>query len=270
MPYLQFDLDAMRKVDMAAQAVGVHPGFVAWGLLRLWEHVWRTKTDTVAIFDLDGCFSGNEKLRPLLAHYGFIEPLPDGQSFRVRGAKERLFGAVESGAKGGKKTASSGKSLSNLKQFSVPKAAEGSTEGSPKAPSDKPPIPSEGSPKLTQHPASSIQKDSPFPGAPLIECLQEVFRQERNGAHYEPSLDDTNIALRAINQKNTGGDAEIIRRYRMALRNRGYPKVATLTELARFWDHFAAPEPVPIHGKPKPEPKPKDPNRPTGVVANEF
>lgn len=148
-PYLQLDFDAKRQAAMASNALGLdHPGRVLWGLSDLWEHVFRTKDDTVSEIVLAACFGSDPRAPEVLEAFGFLERLDGG--WRVRGAKKRLFGQRESGSRGGKKTAASGKSLRNLRQFQPP-ATEGSTEGSPKAPSV-------GHRRLTEaHPASSIQ-----------------------------------------------------------------------------------------------------------------
>lgn len=88
MPYLSFDLDGKKRAALAARALGVGPGVIAWGLLELWEYAWGAKCDVVGELVLDGCFGPDERIRAALVVYGFLEVA--GAAWRVRGASKYL------------------------------------------------------------------------------------------------------------------------------------------------------------------------------------
>lgn len=148
--YLPLEIDGKRHAALCARALGLHPGIVLWGLSELWEHVWRTHEDVISDLMLDACFTPEPRLRDALVAFGFIEKVPAG--WRVRGAKRWLFGQREAGSKGGQKTASSGKSLRNLRQ-NKGTSTEALIEAAPKHPSKHHRSDSEAHPPPnTQHP----------------------------------------------------------------------------------------------------------------------
>jgi hypothetical protein len=107
--YIAFELDAFDDAEAAARAAGTSADVIMAGLLRLWRHCWRHKTDQVVPSQLLGIFGTS--VSPALVAFGFLEELEAG--FRVRGA-ERYLRIQKARSAGGK--AASG----NLKQNQKP------------------------------------------------------------------------------------------------------------------------------------------------------
>ena len=147
MSYLAVDLDAKTAMPKVARAAGLSVGDVAWGLMELWEHAWREKTDVATGPVLAGCFGGGAATTDALVAFGFLEPTQDG--YRIRGAS-RYLRIQEARSKGGK--ASSG----NLKRGAKKARQPGVTPGSlPAAAGDQPGSVPGSAPAL---PASSEQR----------------------------------------------------------------------------------------------------------------
>lgn len=101
MPYLAFDLDAMARAEAAARSIGVADTLVKGGLLNLWAHCFKEKTDRVMVIQLAGFFGVVPIAAPLVA-FGFLEE--DGDAYRVKGA-DRYLRVVKGRREGGLKAA---------------------------------------------------------------------------------------------------------------------------------------------------------------------
>lgn len=138
MPYIQVELDAMKRVPDAARVACIPEHQMGWGLVRMWSHCWDRKVETVTEDQLVGLFATEDPARLVraLIAFDFLEANASG-CFRVRGAKRYLrLGDIraEAGRLGGLKTAALGKSLGNL----LSKRAGSSMEaGTPKPPKQK-------------------------------------------------------------------------------------------------------------------------------------
>ncbi len=190
MPYLPVDLDAKRKMGLVARAVGVSPGEVLWGLLELWEHVWRTKADVVTTLYLSGCLGPRMDLHAALVDAGFLERV--GDAYRVKGASKWLFGA-EGTSRGGH--AAKGNLIPGARQkkaaeeaLGSPSTAEGTLSaplGSLSAPSRlsrEPPLGSLSALSASsQQPTTPTSKEEEAPAAPAapseVEQLQGLWNE---------------------------------------------------------------------------------------------
>lgn len=142
MPYLPVDLDAKRKAEFVDRAFGLSKGATIGGLLDAWEHVWRSKSDTLGELYITGCFGADARVRAGVVEAGFLEQLDDGQ-WRVKGAKKWLF-AMEGRSRGGHAA------KANLVPGAIhrqPKGAEDQKGGSS--------APAEGQPKASRTPPSA-------------------------------------------------------------------------------------------------------------------
>lgn len=103
MPYLSFDLDALRRVPKVAAAAGVEAGLICYGLLQLWEEAWRSKKTTATFTHLRAFFPGAkpDALADALELFGFVEK-QGPSTFRIRGA-ERYLRISKARSEGGKK-----------------------------------------------------------------------------------------------------------------------------------------------------------------------
>lgn len=92
MPYLQFDLDALKQVPDAARSAGLPEAELGYGLVRTWSYCWQRKTDRVKRAHLAGFFGGtrDSRLPEALEAFGFIERCPNEEDYRIRGAERRL------------------------------------------------------------------------------------------------------------------------------------------------------------------------------------
>lgn len=88
MPFIAFELDAIRNVHLAATAAQLEPALVSHGLLQMWEWCWREKQDSVNGTHLRGFFGG-VLCSDALTAFGFLEETDVGK-FRVRGADRYL------------------------------------------------------------------------------------------------------------------------------------------------------------------------------------
>ncbi len=87
MPYLAFDLDAFENCGAVASGCGLREEQVSHGLLKLWRHCWREKTDGITTGHLKAFFSGVDACEMLLT-FGFIAATETG--WRVRGVEKYL------------------------------------------------------------------------------------------------------------------------------------------------------------------------------------
>lgn len=106
-PYLAFELDALDATALAANALQIKPGDVAWGLLQLWKWCWRQKKECVSDTAVQMAFGPDPRVGQVLAEAGFLEAAPDG-SWRVRGAS-RYLRVSEARSKAGKERAAKAK-----------------------------------------------------------------------------------------------------------------------------------------------------------------
>lgn len=285
LPYIQFDLDAKKLVPRIAKAAGTHSGKVAWGLMELWEHVWTTKKDVVTGMVLDGCFGPNGRIRTALIEHGFIEPVETG--WRVRGAKQRLFGQEKRGSAGGLATAISRKSLANLKQNRPKTRSEARSDSLGHEPGEtcsdmlglnnternraKPNESKSCSDSLgvvrtelteadteahpapnTQHP---IKKPPPAltrdekPVGFLRDQIDAVFLASK-GATYDWSFEDERAISPLQAKAGDVGDEEILRRWKIGLGLR-FPITSKVSVLLRNWNECAKDQPAPVNPFPQ-------------------
>ncbi len=100
MPYIAFELDALKHVPDAARSAGLPEADLAYGLLRLWNYCWSKKTDHVSAAHLTGFFGGDPtRVASAMGAFDFLEA--DLEGFRVRGAA-RYLRISEGRSKGGK------------------------------------------------------------------------------------------------------------------------------------------------------------------------
>lgn len=159
MPYLQVDLDAMRKWPMVAAGLGVSEGDVYRGFMKLWETAWREKSSAVSLLYLE-CLFGmpgrGERCAEILCGFGFLEEKDGG--LRICGAEKYLM-AQEARSRGGKMAAANG----NLKRGKVAGKPPKRTKSS-----SSPPEPSSSSWK----PAGSQLESTPSCGPALTPNTQ--------------------------------------------------------------------------------------------------
>lgn len=91
MPHLQYELDALKKVPMAARACGLPEAAIGYGLPIMWAHCWQSKDDIVSTIQLCGFFGGDAGVRVGLAleAFGFLERMGEDE-WRARGANRYL------------------------------------------------------------------------------------------------------------------------------------------------------------------------------------
>lgn len=241
-PYLQLDLDGKKRAAYVATAVGVHPGIILWGLSELWEDVWRTREDVVTQVRLLGAFGvAAPSYIDALIEYGFLEPLDE--TWRIRGAKERLFGQAERGSAGGKKTAQSGASFGNLRRGKNTVSRSDSRSG----PEATPEAESEAVPKPSQQPTANSQQHKeegtrearppPGPVGNLRDGIDERWAKHRGGSYAWTFADERAVA--ELLRKSNGGVPEILRRLDNALPRASYPVCNGVGDLNRHWNAYA-------------------------------
>ena len=80
-PFLAVTLDAKRRMDRVARALGLDRGAVYAGMLDLWEHVWERKSPAVSELVLASCFGPDARLGGALVAFGFL--VASGDAFEV-------------------------------------------------------------------------------------------------------------------------------------------------------------------------------------------
>jgi len=262
MSYLAVDLDAKTAMPKVARAAGLSVGDVAWGLMELWEHAWREKTDVATGPVLAGCFGGGAATTDALVAFGFLEPTQDG--YRIRGAS-RYLRIQEARSRGGK--ASSG----NLKRGPRKARQPGSALGSlPAAAGGQPGSVPGSAPALTasseQRAASSESKSTaPASRTPReTDALVEDFKAA-TGVEYRWQAAKDGVAFAALRKEFTL--EEIRTRWRRGLKATGWRNVATVAQLASKWNDLAMPEPAASSKAPLP---PAANPHPVGEVPNAF
>jgi hypothetical protein len=91
-----------------------------------------------------------------------------------------------------------------------------------------------------QHPSARAREVVAY-DEPLIERMARAFQAARGGT-YKPTPGDE-VAMGNLLRLADGDEAEILRRWVMALKRTRYPLCASLVELNKFWPHYAADEP---------------------------
>ena len=86
MPYIAFDLDALKHVPDMARAAGCREDVVGYGLVRLWAWCWTEKREDVTDTHLRGFFGAD--VGAVLEAFGHLAGSPSG--WRVRGAEKYL------------------------------------------------------------------------------------------------------------------------------------------------------------------------------------
>lgn len=267
MPYLPVDLDGKRKAEFVDRALGLHRGTTSCGLLDVWEHVWRTKKDTIGDLYLSACFGTDVRIRPALVEAGFIEALPGGE-WRIRGAAKWLFG-MEGKSRGGhaakanlvpgaahltkkpRKVRSKRTPADEVpKELEAPVVASSApAEGQPKASPRPPSAPPSALTASSQQPASLLKTtggfspvvatQSPDPEYDqLVDDLYGAFR-EAKGRDPEPSGPDW-AALKRIRKRTRAGGAEIVARFRRGLVAQYKGRTDSFVDLERNWDALAS------------------------------
>ena len=119
MPYLQFELDALKDAQSAAPVIGIPGPQAVGGLGLLWSWVFASKRDKVSTIQLEGFFAtSSPRLTEALAAFGFVEPAED--LWRVKGAG-RILASGDAVAARNSKGGLAAKG--NLKQFMAQKSA---------------------------------------------------------------------------------------------------------------------------------------------------
>jgi hypothetical protein len=265
MAYLSFDLEALDALPDIARSAGISEAEVAYGLLRLWRHAWKEKTENILPVHLIGFFNDGDsaRIRAALEAFGFIAEVANG-TIRVRGA-ERYLRISKARAEAGKARAaagaraSTGRLVAGEPTSTQPANAGGATSNPPAANQLLHRAP------ITEHLESTPRARAKTEPAPLIERLAAIFLAAR-GAEYVPTFPDEQ-ALRPLLTNAKGSEEEIARRWGIALARQRFPQCNSLADLAKHWNAYAAPETA--VGPPQPPPKPPpNPNRKLGVVEN--
>lgn len=117
--YLQVDLDAIKRSVPLARAGGITQPEAIGGLITMWECCWYSKSDRVTRVAILGFFGGDPiRVAPALETFGFLEKTDDADTWRVKGARDRILRvkkqATAAQSKGGKAA------IGNLQQFQKP------------------------------------------------------------------------------------------------------------------------------------------------------
>lgn len=248
MPYIAFDLDALKHVPDVARSAGLAESDVGYGLVRLWAYCWTEKTDVVTPIHLAGFF-GSEKAAPALVAFGHLAP--SAADFRVRGAEKYLrITAAQSAA--GKKNA---KNLSRGTPGRKPRKTRDPAGDPPENP------PSTGSPGSPRPLPPSTEHRAPTPietiaGLPpadpykqLVGSLFDAFAAVK-GSKYRPTGPDWK-ALERLRQDATA--AEIRLRWGRGLRGAYKRDACTFVELEAKWNALATDEPSTGKGPVEPQ-----------------
>ena len=155
MNYIAFELDALNKVPLVANAAGIRAQDVTHGLLTLWAYCFREEVDRVRDAHLAGFF-GSSTVGAALEAFGFLEA--DGVGcWRVKGA-QRYLRVRESRREGGKK--------GRAKQMETASQADARAQSGSRAelhPGSKSPAGPRANPGLTPG-SSRALKSPPDPG----------------------------------------------------------------------------------------------------------
>lgn len=243
MPYLTFDLDAKARLPIVAGILQTTPGAIAWGLLELWEHAWRIKSDIVGELTIEGCFGPSEKARAALEEHGFIEKAEPGR-WRVKGADRYLRIAkarAEGGRKGGKRSAelrqnkqNRSKTQANGKQTASKTEAltsniEHRASTDLNLAGEHPPAPAEKA-KKAKKPADPRLTE-------LTKRLASAYEQTRGEKYAHQGVKDAEGLKRLL---PLGTDEAIERKWRAGLVAQGWPRVSNFAQLAQKWGDIPA------------------------------
>jgi hypothetical protein len=272
MPFIPLELDAKKLVPKVARAAGLEDCRVAWGLWELWEWVYASQRDVVTGLMLVGFFGPSEQLVAAMVDFGFLEDLEQGR-FRVRGAT-RLINAATSQSRAGNARAatarrdSKGRLMPAALESSAASAAGGALDDAgpsePAAVQRKPSATPALTP-ITNHQSPIKEKGEKPPGfdetvkvlrpeleqtqvirlpeaADLEQQIADAFQQVK-GKHYRWGRGDVQALQKLLGDGESPG--EIVRRLAIGLRRAAYPRVGTVAELERHWNHCASEEAKP-------------------------
>ena len=155
MPYLPIELDAKKKVPLAARAAGIHAGDLWIGLLDMWEQCFLTKREYVTEIELLGYFGDSPRVSAALTAFNFLEEPQHATrpgEWRIKGA-ERLL-------KDHAKRAGGLAAKGNLKQYRQPADPE---DGLPADTGSPPAMPEPAEPANHRllHPTPNTQHPTP-------------------------------------------------------------------------------------------------------------
>lgn len=242
MPFIAFELDALRNVHHAARAAQLEPALVSHGLLQMWEWCWREKQDSVNATHLRGFFGGVAPSDALTA-FGFLEETDVGK-FRVRGT-ERYLRLGRARSKGGH--AAKGNLKRGPSRGTSP-AAAGSQPGN--SPGCAPALTASSEQRAANSgeeayapavaaPAKAPKK--PKAGGdprwkPLQTALVGYWLDERGTPYLWGGAKDSEGLKRLL---GLASDAEILDRWAVGIAAKGWLEVATVAQLAHKWNDLA-------------------------------
>jgi hypothetical protein len=185
MPFIAFELDALKRVPAVARAAGIREPDLGYGLVQLWEYCWTEKTDHVDQTHVAGFFGGDRaRVSEALVAFRFLAP--DGERFRVKGA-DRYLRVTEARKEGGRKAAAAG----NLRRGNLAPARclqlESSSSSAPAPAGEQLGSSSSSAPALTsntEHRTPKIEELPPTPSvkpAPLPPPAADAAEAELNG-----------------------------------------------------------------------------------------
>lgn len=243
MPYLQVELDALKRCPDVARVTGLPDLVVTGGLVRMWAHCWECGSDVLRPIQLVALFGCRDKelLAEALEAFGFLEPVDGG--YRVKGAARylRLDDGRSKGGKaaagnlipGARQKARKAAEVSSAAAESQPRSSREEAEKVSRLSSALTPSTEHRTPRITTTPPTPSQQTPP--PLPLVERVAEVFLAER-GAEYAVTFSDEK-AGRALLAK--GSEDEVLRRWAIGLRMR-FPACNSLSDLLRNWNAYAA------------------------------
>lgn len=212
----------------AASACGITEDQMLGGLVRLWHRCWAYSSDSITQEQISGIFNGLNPTPGLLA-FGFIEPAETG--FRVCGA-ERYLRLKMSRKAGADKTNAQRRSRAQLSD-AKPRSRALKSVRSPHA-----------HPTLNDALSPSTEhrdiKEGPAAPNPMLEATDRLVASfsEVMGQAYQFHGGRDGTATAALLKAND--IAEIDRRWRMALKHKGFPEVRNLGQLHQHWNQFVA------------------------------
>lgn len=247
MPYLAMDLDAFENCAHIGNGCGLRAEQVSHGLLSLWRHCWREKTDRITTAHLSAFFFGSNPCE-MLVTFGHLEATEAG--WRVRGVAKWLKVQVAQSEAG---KAHSGNLKRGRKDLQKAENPPGGLRLSSGSPSGSPPALAASSQQPTATKAKALAGLKPPADPrlrPLTETLVSVYDAVRRTKYRHSGPKDAQ-ALKSL--LSVADDAEILGRWRIGLTATGWASCSTFAQLAAKWNDLAAPAPPAkgsvIHGQ---------------------